>query len=73
MDKDYIAGYSYDEWIKLENEFLNDYETSTTYNKSFGELISEILEGETYMSFADKTHLSANMLYPINEQVRDFA
>lgn len=44
MDKDYIAGYSYDEWIKLENEFLNDYETSTTYNKSFGELISEILE-----------------------------
>lgn len=69
MDKDYIAGYTYDEWVKLEKEFLNDYETSTTYNKPFSELISEILEGETYMTFAEKTHLSENMLYRLKKQV----
>ena len=66
MSKDkkehYLAGYTYEEWEKLEKEFLNDYEKSTVYNKSFGELISEILECETYMSFAEKTHLSENMM-----------
>lgn len=45
MSKDkkehYLAGYTYEEWEKLEKEFLNDYEKSTVYNKSFGELISE--------------------------------
>ena len=69
MDKDYIAGYTYDEWVKLEKEFLNDYETSTTYNKPFSELISEILDGETYTTFAEKTNLSANMLYRLKKQV----
>lgn len=73
MSKDkkehYLAGYTYEEWEKLEKEFLNDYEKSTVYNKSFGELISEILECETYMSFAEKTHLSENMLYRLKKQV----
>lgn len=69
MKKDYIAGYSYDEWRKLEREFLDDYEKSTKYNKSFGELISEVLDGETYYDFSDKTGLSANMLYRLKKQV----
>lgn len=66
---EYIAGYTYDEWVKLENEFLNDYEKSTIYNKSFSELISDVLDGETYMSFCEKTHLSENMLYRLKKQV----
>lgn len=69
MEKEYIAGYTYDEWVKLEREFLKDYETSTKYNKPFSELIGEILEGETYMTFAEKTHLSENMLYRLKKQV----
>ena len=48
MDNEYLAGYSYDEWRKLEKEFLDDYEKSTKYNKSFSELISEVLKDETY-------------------------
>ncbi|MEY8284589.1 hypothetical protein AALA13_12280 [Lachnospiraceae bacterium 50-23] len=69
MNDDYLAGYSYDEWVKLEKEFLEDYEKSTKYNKSFSELISEILDEETYMSFAEKTQLSENMLYRLKKQV----
>ncbi|MDB8711790.1 hypothetical protein [Mediterraneibacter gnavus] len=69
MDDEYLAGYSYDEWRNLEKEFFEDYEKSTKYNKSFSELISEVLEGETYMSFAEKTHLSENMLYRLKNQV----
>lgn len=71
MDKkdEYLAGYTYDEWEKLEQEFLNDYEKSTMYNKSFSELISEVLDGESYSSFAEKTHLSENMLYRLKKQV----
>lgn len=69
MNDDYLAGYSYDEWVKLEKEFWEDYEKSTKYNKSFSELISEILDGETYMSFAEKTRLSENMLYRLKKQV----
>ena len=67
--KEEIAGYSYEEWVKLEKEFLNDYENSTKYNKSFSELISSVLEDETYKSFADTTQLSANMLYRLKKQV----
>lgn len=67
--KEEIAGYSYEEWVKLEKEFLNDYENSTKYNKSFSELISSVLEDETYKSFVDTTQLSANMLYRLKKQV----
>lgn len=67
--KEEIAGYSYEEWVKLEREFLNDYENSTKYNKSFSELISSVLKDETYMSFANKTQLSENMLYRLKKQV----
>lgn len=69
MDNTYLPGYTYDEWVKLEKEFFDDYEKSTKYNKSFSELISDVLEDETYMSFADKTELSANMLYRLKNQV----
>lgn len=69
MDKKYIAGYTDDEWRKLEKEFQRDYQLSTIYNKSFSELISDILKGETYMTFANKTHLSENMLYRLKKQV----
>ncbi len=69
IKKEYIAGYKYEEWEKLEKEFLNDYEMSTKYNKSFRELISEVLEGETYKSFAEKTQLSENMLYRLKTQI----
>lgn len=68
MKEDILAGYSYEEWEKLENEFLNDYENSVRYNKSFRELINDVLDGETYMSFANKTHLSENMLYRLKTQ-----
>ena len=69
MKDEYLAGYTYKEWEKLEQEFLDDYEKSTRYNKSFSQLISEILDGETYSSFAEKTHLSENMLYRLKKQV----
>lgn len=64
-----IAGYSYEEWQKIENQFHRDYETSTKYNKSFSELIGEILEGETDLTFSMKTGLSPNMLYRLKKVV----
>lgn len=67
--EEYLAGYTYEEWDKLEKEFLLDYEKSTMYNKSFAELISEVLKKESYMSFAQKTQLSENMLYRLKKQV----
>lgn len=67
--EDYIAGYSYDEWEKVVKQFERDYANSTKYNKSFTEMIGEILEGETYMSFGDKTKLSANQLYRLRKRV----
>lgn len=69
MENEYIAGYEYKEWEKIENEFRKDYEKSTKYNKSFQTLIREILENETERSFADKTELSENMLYRLKNQV----
>ena len=64
-----IADYDYSEWIKLEQQFYKDFENSTKYNKSFNEMISEILEGESYTSFAEKTELNANMLYRLKKVV----
>ena len=64
-----IADYDYSEWVKLERQFYKDFENSTKYNKSFNEMISEILEGESYTSFAEKTELSANMLYRLKNVV----
>ena len=52
-----------------ESLFLKDYENSTRYNKPFSALISDVLENETYKSFADKTGLSENMLYRLKKQV----
>lgn len=67
--KEGIAGYNYEEWEKLERQFHKDYENSTRYNKSFRELITEILDGESDDSFANKTELSHNMLYRLRKQV----
>lgn len=67
--KEYIAGYSYEDWEKIENEFKRDYANSTKYNKSFRTLIREILDGETDMSFSMKTGLSLNMLSRLRNQV----
>lgn len=67
--ENYIAGYSYDEWEKIVRQFERDFANSTKYNKSFSEMIGEILEGETYMSFAEKTKLSENQLYRLRKQV----
>lgn len=61
--EDFIANYSYDEWEKLKNQFEKDYANSTKYNKSYSEMMGEILKGETYKSFADKTQLNENQLY----------
>lgn len=66
--KEYIAGYSYEDWEKIENEFKRDYANSTKYNKSFRTLIREILDGETDMSFSMKTGLSLNMLSRLRNQ-----
>lgn len=68
-NKEFIAGYSYDEWEKLEKQYKNDFEKSQKYNKSFRTLIREILDGETDMSFAYKTELSLNMLSRLKNQV----
>lgn len=67
--EDYIAGYSYDEWEKIVKQFERDFANSTKYNKSFTEMIGEVLEGETYMSFAEKTKLCANQLYRLRKRV----
>ncbi len=58
-----IAGYSCDEWEKIKKQFEKDFANSTKYNKSYSEMIKEILKGETYKSFADKTQLNENQLY----------
>lgn len=67
--EEYIAGYSYDEWEKIKSQFEKDYSNSTKYNKSYRELINEILEDETYQSFELKTGLSQNMFYRTKNQV----
>lgn len=67
--ENYIAGYSYDEWEKIVKQFERDFANSTKYNKSFSEMIGEVLEGETYMSFAEKTKLSENQLYRLRKRV----
>ena len=67
--KEDIAGYEYEEWEKLEKEFYRDFERSTMYNKSFSELISDILGNVSYDEFAEKTQLSPNMLYRLKKQV----
>lgn len=69
INKDGIAGYKYEEWERLERQFHKDYENSTKYNKSFRKLITEILEGETDMSFCSRTGLSPNMLSRLRNQV----
>ena len=69
MEKTSIAGYSFAEWTKIQNQFIKDYQKYSLCNKSFSELITQILDGETYMSFADKTQLSPNMLYRLKQQV----
>lgn len=67
--ENYIAGYSYDEWEKIVRQFEKDFANSTKYNKSFSEMIGEVLEGETYMSFGNKTKLSENQLYRLRKRV----
>lgn len=67
--EEYIAGYTYDEWEKLQKEFEKDYANSTKYNKSFRTLIREVLEGETDMAFSYKTGLSPNMLSRLRNRV----
>lgn len=67
--ENYIAGSSYDEWEKIVKQFERDFANSTKYNKSFSEMIGEVLEGETYMSFAEKTKLSENQLYRLRKRV----
>ncbi|MFR3119952.1 MAG: hypothetical protein ACLTOJ_21725 [[Clostridium] symbiosum] len=69
MTKESIAGYEYEEWQKLEKEFIKDYANSIKYNKSFRTLIREILEGETERSFSNKTELSENMFSRLKNQV----
>lgn len=67
--ENYIAGYSYDEWEKIVKQFERDFANSTRYNKSFTEMIGEVLEDETYMSFAEKTKLCENQLYRLRKRV----
>lgn len=66
---DNIAGYSFEEWEKLSKQFERDFANSAKYNKSFSEMIGEVLEGETYMSFAEKTKLCENQLYRLRNRV----
>lgn len=66
---DNIAGYSFEEWEKISKQFERDFANSTKYNKSFSEMIGEVLEGETYMSFAEKTKLCENQIYRLRKRV----
>lgn len=69
MNEEYIAGYEYEEWENLHQQFLKDLANSKKYNKSFTELINEILEGETATGFEKKTELSPNMLSRLKNRV----
>lgn len=64
-----IADYDCEEWAKLKQQFLRDFENSTKYNKSFREMITEILDGEGHTEFAKKTELSPNMFYRLKNVV----
>lgn len=63
------SGYDAQEWKELEDEFLRDLENFQKYNKSFTELMQDILEGETANSFAEKTELAPNMLSRLKYRV----
>ncbi len=63
MTKDYIAGYSFEEWKQIKCQFEKDFENSKKYNRTFGEMISEILKDENYKTFEIKTGLHPNQLY----------
>ena len=66
---DNIAGYSCKEWEKISKQFERDFANSTKYNKSFSEMIGEVLDSETYMSFAEKVKLCENQLYRLRKRV----
>lgn len=71
MNNEQVAGYDFKEWEKIEKQFQRDFENSTKYNKSFSELINEVLEGETEMSFCRKTELCPNMLSRLRKRVNE--
>lgn len=64
-----IADYSEKEWKEIKGQFEQDFANSLKYNKSFTEIISQILEGETYASFEEKTRLCPNQLDCLRKQV----
>ena len=68
MMKNRIAGYS-KELEDIIREFRRDLENSKKINKSFREMIREILKDESDMSFMSRTDLSGNMLYRLRNQV----
>ena len=61
--------YSEKRLEELKLKFDIDYQRYNQHVKSFSEYINEILDGETETSFANKTHLSPNMLNRITKYV----
>lgn len=68
-EENFLAGYSYDEWERMEKQFEKDYANSSRYNQSFREMINDILEGENEKTFNLKTGLSENMFSRIRNKV----
>ena len=64
-----IAGYSYNEWKKLQDEYINDFKTSKRIIRPFRAMIEDILKNETDEDFRGKTQLSENMLYRLRNQI----
>ena len=66
-----MAGYSFDEWKEIKKEFENNFKVYTKYNQSFGDLIGEIIKGESEKEFMIKTGLGVGMLYRLRNQVNE--
>lgn len=66
-----IAGYNFDDWEKIKHEFERDFGFFTKYNKSFQELIGDILKGESEKEFMIKTGLGVGMIYRLRNQVSE--
>ena len=64
-----IAGYSFEEWKEIKQEFERNFKIYSKYNQSFRELIGEILKGESEKEFMIKTGLGVGMIYRLRNQV----
>lgn len=63
------TGDSFHELESLIEKFNRDYKLFSEYNKSFSDLMNEVLKGESEKEFMIKTGLGIGMMYRLKNQI----